>query len=347
MASVLIVAYLAPATSDVPLLLARAFGRLGWPADVFAMDEELPSAERVLEPLGIAWDHPRWLRLFNARLRRHLTRTKPAALLLFGSNWKVTPDTLAAARRAGTATALWECNHRFDTWFQRDGLRHLDAYFDLDSHFLEHGRAAGVPVVEQLPGCADPDEHFAATLTAAEVERYGADVSFVGSPYPERLPFLAALAERRLRIWGFGWDGLRAPEAPALVPHVVREPVYGLKKTKIYRASAINLNVQGNRMVHGENFRLFEVAACDSFCLTTPKADLMRWFRRGDDLETFSTVDELRSKVAALLPDATTRAARAARARATVLGAHTYAHRAAQIVDALGLGRAPRAAATA
>jgi spore maturation protein CgeB len=337
---VLIVAHLAPGTSDAPLLLARAFGRLGWAAEVFSMDEDLPTVERVLEPIGMRHEHPVWMQLFNRRLRRHLARTRPAALLLFGSNWKVLPATLQIARRLGTATALWECNHRLGEPFQRESLAHYDCYFDLDSHFLPIAREQGARRVEHLPGCADPEEHHPLALTSRDEARYGADVSFIGSPYPERVPFFEGLGGYRLRLWGTGWEGIAA-EGLAVVPGAtVREPVYGLKKTKIFRASAINLNIQGARMVNGENFRLFEIAACEAFCLTTPKPDLDRWFSAGHDLETFDSIEALRTQVARFLPDPAARQARARAARQAVLRSHTYDHRAAQVLDALGLSPA-------
>jgi spore maturation protein CgeB len=345
MASVLIVAHLAPATSDVPLLLARAFDRLGWPAEVFAMDEDLPAAERVLEPLGFAHDHRLWMALFNRRLRRHIRRTRPAILLLFGSNWKVAPETLRRARDAGVRTALWECNHWLDAWFQVESLPHYDCYFDLDSHFLPLARERGAARVEHLPGCADPDEHHPATLRDRDRERYAADVSFVGSPYPERVPFFEALGGYRLKLWGTGWDAIDTRGLSVVPAAIVREPVYGLKKTRIFCASAINVNVQGARMVNGENFRLFEIAACEGFCLTTPKPDLARWFRAGLDLETFETPAGLRARVDRLLRDPQALRQHARAARTTVLREHTYDHRAGQILDALGLRPATEAVA--
>jgi spore maturation protein CgeB len=340
MAPIVIVAHLAPGTSDAPLLLARAFRDLGWGADVFAMDEDLPSVERVLEPLGYPHGHPTWMRLFNRRLRRHLLASRPAALLLFGSNWKVLPETLAAARRAGTATALWECNHHLDAPFQIESLRHYDCYFDLDSHFVARARDLGVRRAEHLPGCADPAEHHPAALDSAEVARYGADVSFVGSPYPERVALFETLAGFRLKLWGSGWDAVGGVLA-AVPGAIVREPVYGLKKTKVYRASAINLNVQGARMVNGENFRLFEIAACEAFCLTTPKPDLELWFRPGVDLETFRDAEALRVQVRRFLADPDARAERARLARRTVVAGHTYRHRAAQVLETFGLRPGP------
>ena len=333
MADVLIVSHVGIGTSDVPLLLARAFDRLGWSAEVFAMDEDLPSRERLLEALRMPRDHPLWVRLFNHRLAARLASSRPALLLLFGSNWRVLPETLLAARRACTATALWECNHRLDRPFQREALGCYDVYFDLDSHFLSVARKAGAARVEHLAGCADPEEHFPVPVGPKD-ERYRAEVSFIGSPYPARLPFLEALTDRRLKIWGAGWD---SSAATALERCVVREPVYGLKKTNIYCASDINLNVQGAHMVRGENFRLFEIAACGAFCLTTPKPDLALWFRFGEEIETFDDVAELRAQVARFLAAPAERAERAARARSVVLAAHTYGHRAAQILDALGL----------
>ncbi|HLK12032.1 MAG TPA: glycosyltransferase [Candidatus Binatia bacterium] len=347
MASILIVSHVGPGTSDVPLLLARAFDRLGQRAQVFAVDEDLSSRERVLDALGAHRDHPGAMAAFNRRLGRRIAQYPPALLFLFGSNWNVLPATLDAARRRGTTVAIWETNHRFAEPHQAESMRRYDWYFDYDTHFLPVARAAGIAHVELLPACADPEEHRPLVLGPDEEERYGADVGFVGSPYPERIAFAEALGAWRLKLWGGGWAALADPGLRVVPRAAMAEPVYGVKKTKIYRASKINLNVQGTHMVNGENFRLFEVAACDAFCLTTPKPDLARWFRLGEDLTTFEDVPTLRRRVAEALASPALRAERAARAREIVLRAHTYDHRAAQILDAVGLRSRPPLSAEA
>src|SRR2546427_9402976 len=50
-----------------------------------------------------------------------------------------------------------------------------------------------------------PEVHFPVPIDAGATERWGAEVAFVGSFYPERAELLEAFTGFRLGIWGPGW----------------------------------------------------------------------------------------------------------------------------------------------
>jgi spore maturation protein CgeB len=92
-------------------------------------------------------------------------------------------------------------------------------------------------------------------------------------------------------------------------------------------------------MLHGENFRVFEVAACGGVPLARSTPDLLACFDRDTEVLLFESADDLRSTVKDYLerPELLSSVAEAARKR--VLRDHTYDHRAAVILDHFEHGR--------
>ena len=50
-------------------------------------------------------------------------------------------------------------------------------------------------------------------------------------------------------------------------------------------------------MIYGENFRVFEVAACGGVSFSLPKPDLLRCFKPDSEIVIFENVDDLRKKL--------------------------------------------------
>jgi spore maturation protein CgeB len=274
--------------------------------------------------------------VYRAAFQREVLRVARTwaadAALVYGSNWAIDPSTVRRLRdQLGCQVALWEVNQRLWLGHQASSVPFYDHLFALDSHFVPVFESSGVRCVEHLAACADPDEHRPLPLTAREREWYGADVSFVGTQHPDRVKMLAQLTEWDLRVYGVGWDGVEE----SLKRCVRTEPVYGLKKAKVYSASRVSINVHGPHMVAGENFRVFEVAACGGVCVSTFKPDLARCFEPGAEVVVFDDADDLTEKLRHYLshPDELAAVGRAGRRR--VLAEHTYDHRAAVIVGHL------------
>jgi hypothetical protein len=111
-------------------------------------------------------------------------------------------------------------------------------------------------------------------------------------------------------------------------------------------AARINLNV--TRRAHAtvpasSTCRPFELAACGAAIVSNPHAGIERWFEPGRELLVVSDADEATAAYRALLDDPAQAEEMGRRARERVLDEHTYAHRARQILELVGI-RTPVAA---
>ena len=327
MTRVLIVGAVTVYSSDVPLFLQKAFRELGCKAELFAVNEDLPLLERVFYVGPLEFNY----HLFNRRLYRKVVTWHPDVLFVYGSNWGIYPDTIRKLKqRTGCQVIIWEGNFYFWRWFQAESISLYDHFFCGDSYLVPLLKASpGLKSVHFLGGCCDPDEHCQIELSAQDRLRYGADICFIGTPHSNRMELFENLADHQLKLWGDGWD-----RSSILRPFAQAEPVYGLKKTKIYNASRISVNLQGPRFqVNGLSVRVFEVAACGGFSITEPKPDLAYFFQPNEEVATFEDVDDLKRKVDYYLSHPDERERMAIRARDRALAEHTYRHRVQRILD--------------
>jgi spore maturation protein CgeB len=114
-------------------------------------------------------------------------------------------------------------------------------------------------------------------------------------------------------------------------------------------ASRINVNIA--RKPHAEIYgsstsRLFELAAAGAAIVSSPYEGVERWFEPGRELVVVSDADEAVQAYQALLDDPGAAADLGRRARERVLEEHTYANRARQLLDLVGVG-SPSAAPAA
>jgi spore maturation protein CgeB len=120
-------------------------------------------------------------------------------------------------------------------------------------------------------------------LTDWDRERYGCDIAFIGGAGPDRIAALPLLAHHDLKIWGVAeqWQS-----CPKVVPFVSAEPVYGLKKVKIYNAASMVLNLEeSEKQLDAINPRIPEALACGGFVLTNHTGDLENaGFRDGESI---------------------------------------------------------------
>jgi spore maturation protein CgeB len=333
MPRLLMVAGTPPTASDLHLLYLRAFEKIGFTARLLAHDSALPFGEKVLQQCRAQLSSAHFA-LFNRRLRQAALHERPDLILLSGSNWYVLPDTLRELkRRLGCKVVLNEHHLQVFRWYQAAALPLYDHVFTQDSALVPLLRnASPARAVSLLGPACDPAEHRPIALDAALRADLGADLVYVGWAYPNRLRLFEQLTDFDVKLWGMDWD-----RSPALAGRFRREPVHGLKKTKIYNAARIVVSLQSTTyQVDGVTCRPFEVAACGGFCLSEPKKDLGLFFGP-DEIVTFDDAADLRKKAAYYLEHEDERREIAARARARALREHTYEHRAREVAAAVGL----------
>ena len=106
----------------------------------------------------------------------------------------------------------WNPNHRRRCFLAN--LRHYDHIFSTKKALRQQLESAGARSTSWLPFAYDPSQHSPPAADPSDAQRYNVDVAFVGTGAPERLPWLAALADLpglRRRIYGNSWKGLTSP----------------------------------------------------------------------------------------------------------------------------------------
>ena len=103
----------------------------------------------------------------------------------------------------------------------------------------------------------------------------------------------------------------------------------------------VNLNI--TRRSHATVFasataRPFELAAAGAAIVSNPYSGIERWFEPGRELVVVESPEEALAAYRSLLADPGEAEAMGQRARERVLDEHTYAHRARQLLELLGLG---------
>ena len=195
MTRVMVVASITLPSGDVPLLVDRALRKLGCATRLVAVDEDQPLLEAARCVNVRNFDRRR----FNQRLKREVEAFEPELVLLYGSNWGVFPETLRwLHRRHRCRIVLWEKNLNLWMRFQVECFPYYDHLFCADSHPLPllEKPATGLRDVRFLGPCCDPEEHGRVELSPRDVERFEAEITFVGGGRRRRRELFESFVRR-------------------------------------------------------------------------------------------------------------------------------------------------------
>jgi len=242
--------------------------------------------------------------------------------------------SLTALRAGGVPTAFWFVENCRVITYWREMARHYDWFYAIQSGaFLDDLRAAGAAHPAYLPMGCDPIAHAPVALSDAERLRFGADVSFAGSPYLNRRHVFTSLTDFDFKLWGDGW------QHTPLASHAAGDGArLGDDEFRIAAATRINVNLHSATHTTGldptpdyVNPRTFELASSNAFQLVDARDPLRELFEP-DEVVSFRDVRELRSLVSHYLAHHDERSAVAARARARALRDHTYVQRMRRVI---------------
>lgn len=244
----------------------------------------------------------------------------------------------ARLAKLGIVSAFWYVeNWRHLPYWQEVAPRY-DAFFHIQpGEFESRLDAAGCRHHAFVQTGCDPDLHRPVALSEAEQAEFGCDVSFAGAGYYNRLQLFKGLTDLNFKLWGVDWP---ERELAPLVQGGERRFDYETFM-KIVAGSHINLNLHSSATHDGVdpnadalNPRIFEIAAAGGFQLCDPCRGLDAHFAE-DEVPTYRSLAELREKIVWYIAHPEERKAVAARARKRALAEHTYAHRAAEMLDFL------------
>ena len=315
---------------------AQALERLGY--DVVRVDPSrhaMAVAKAMRDPRG----GEGLIRQIEQECLAQLAQAKPQVAWILAQA-PLTLGAMKSLRRQGVLTAYWFCeDYRVRTHW-RDVATAVDAFFPMQGGpFTEALACLGAAAMPVLPMAGARDACLTAPSQAEERR-----LSFFGAPYANRVRLFEALADLPLELYGEGWDRSAGPILQALVKDGSRlDEAQGFE---LFRTSAVNLNLHSSPFLAGidpkgdyVNPRAYEIAACGAFQLVDRRLDLPAAFAEGKELAAFSSVAELREQVLRWTADPEGRRRVALASRQRVLAEHTYEHRLATAMKAMGVGQ--------
>jgi len=198
-----------------------------------------------------------------------------------------------------------------------------------------------VPVYNAL----DPDTHH----PAPAIRDFACDLSFLGNRLPDRetrveeffLGPATLLPDRTFLLGGSGWDSKSVPRNVRIAGHV------GSGQHNAFFCSGMaTLNVNRESMARygfSPPTRVFEAAGAGACLITDAWEGIEQFLAPDEEVIVAGSGEAVADALARLTADDARRMGDAARAR--ILAAHTYAHRAAQVIKVLDMATASSEAA--
>jgi len=241
-------------------------------------------------------------KLYNDAIIDTTLQLKPN-LVVIAKGTLVLPETLLTLKDIHNRTIIFNLNN--DDYFSayksntsaslHTSIALYDCLFATRPVNVSELVSHGANRAEYLPFCYDPSVNFPIKSTPWEREKYGSDISFIGSFEKERAILLQSLSDYNLTIWGNNWTGKM--ESKVLDKRIKNKDIYELELSKAVNSSKIVLNFfrKGNRDVL--NSRVFELPACKGFVISERSNELLEYFEENKEIVCFDSSEELKEKV--------------------------------------------------
>ncbi len=295
----------------------------------------LPGRLRKNAPFLQNWE----LNRLNRRLFFLATAAQPDICLVAGGN-RILPETIQKIKNQGIQTALWTIDAPREFQPILNAAPFYDFVFCGGTEAQSLLSEAGIHDTHWLPFACDPEIHQPVDVDSEDKKKWGSEVSFVGSFYPNRAQILERISDFNLRVWGPGWNKL-AKDSPIknLSTDTQLKPEEWIK---IFSSSLINIVIHyqnGKTPCFQAAPRVYEGMACRSFLLVDDQKDVRALFQDGKHLVIYKEVEDLKKKVAYYLNKPEERDKIATQGYKEVVRQHTYAHRLKTMLSVIEAGK--------
>lgn len=328
---IMVISNLNPHFENTNTYRLKAIRELGH-EPIFVEDRDfiLPGRIRQWVASLQAWE----LNRLNRRMVDVAEKTKPDLCLAVGE-YRIDSETLVRLKQMGVKTALWT------TDAPQPEFRHVAATAPLYDHVFCAGTEA-MEILGQvgrhdavwLPFACDPDFHRPTELTDEDRKKYGRDLIFVGSYYPNRWEVMKHLISLYdIGIYGPGWQQAVGNQIHNRI-HV--GPLHYSEWVKMYSAAKIILIIHyqdGITPCYQASPKIFEALACRGFVITDSQKDVFRLFSSGKELVRFSDTQDLKIKIDHFLYRDEERRMIASTGYQEVIQRHTYRNRVQDILN--------------
>jgi spore maturation protein CgeB len=318
--------------------ISQGFRRLGWEvAEVsqttsFVQGRSLPVRliSRLTKPINMA--------LYNKEILQAVNQLDASVLLTVKGNF-IKPETLRVLASRGVKTV----NYYPDFRFSYDSIDQTT--FPLYSKFVTT-KSFQVEALEKMLGkekvrflhhgyCSDV--HYPPEASLLDEEQLP-DVLYVGTytAHKEKLfsAVKAACPDINFLIYGNGWSQANCSEL--LKSSLANRPIYAMNYAQLVNAAKINLAIHmGAADDTGwqdlVSTRSFELPACKGFMLHMDNPEIRSLYDVGQEIDVFSSVDDLCEKIRFYLKNELIRKQMIERAYLRCVPAYSYDRRACKI----------------
>lgn len=182
-----------------------------------------------------------------------------------------------------------------------------------------------------LPECCNPKKHYKVNVTQEDLNYYGCDITCAGTLHSYRVSLFSSLDKYDIKLWG-------APpplwmDTKKLKRFIQNKPVMYEEKSKAFQCAKIVINNLHPAEVFGVNVRTFEILSCGGFQLVDSRKAIKDLFVDNQELVTFDSMDDLKSKIDYYLLHEKERGEIALNGMNKVHAVHTYENRLNQLIE--------------
>jgi spore maturation protein CgeB len=278
------------------------------------------------------------LRIINHRMLSMAEEAKPDIAIITGGH-RISAETIHRLKARGVLCVLWTIDPPLYFRPILDVAPFYNHVFCQGTEAVELFNKAGIKGAQWLPMACDPDYHYPVECTSEEKKKYGSDIVFVGSYYPERAALFEGMVDLDITIWGPGWESV--PQSSPLKGKIRGKHTTPDEWLKIYNASKIVLATHYqdplNRFpVYQASPRIFEALGCGAFVICDRQRDVFSLFKDKEHVIGFDDTSDLIDKIKYYLDHPAERVVIAKKGREEVLVKHTYFHRIKALLSVIG-----------
>lgn len=242
---------------------------------------------------------------FNIAIRKKIALFSPGIVLVYKGAF-VQPQTLQYARQQGCKLVLFypdvsmtfhganipKCIPLYDMVFTTKtfGITDMESKYGVkNARFIPHG--------------FDPEIHRKLEIGAEDRERFGCDVSFIGTWSPKKEQWLSVLQQKcpdiKLNIWGEQWTKATTDSLKTCIKYT---GVHGDLYSIAIQCSKINLGILSERVSGASSgdlitSRTFHIPGSSGFLLHERNEESVLYFKEGEEAGFFGDADEMAEQV--------------------------------------------------
>ncbi len=252
---------------------------------------------------------------FNNAIRKKTVLFSPDIVLVYKGAF-VQPDTLSFAKQHGCKIALFypDVSMTFHGSNIPRSIPLYDLIFTTKTFGIKDMEAMhGVRNAQFIPHGFDPEIHRKLDISNADRNRFGCDVSFIGTWSPKKEQWLSVLKQKcpgiDLKVWGEQWY---KAGSEILKPSIQYTGVVGDLYAVAIQCSKINLGILSEKVSGASSgdlitSRTFHIPGSSGFMLHERNEESVLYFKENEEAGFFADADEMADKVMYYLSDDTMR----------------------------------------